>query len=418
MVPQSSSHVPPGYRHRLLEERLEAYRAHFPVVAVLGARQVGKSTLVQHVVEPDQIKTIVFDPVQDVGGAREDPELFLQNHPPPLFLDELQYAPELTAALKRRVDAHPGAGQYIVSGSQNLMVLRGLAESLAGRVGILQLSPLSYAELSERIERDPLRDWLRDQQVPTADLRPPPPWLPAIWRGGYPGLLTLPDDLVQASLGSYVQTYIERDIRAVANVGDLQLFSRFFGLLAAHTACEINHSELGRELGVDRKTVKHWLSIAESTYQWLEVPAFTRNPVKRVVGKNKGYMTDTGLICLHQRIPEADMLPRHPLYGQLVETWVVMDIVKRIQAWPTRPGLWHFRTYGGAEVDLILEYAGRFYPIEIKAKSQPTRADGRGITAFRDTFPKLDIAPGLIICAVAEPRQLAEDLFALPWWLL
>jgi predicted AAA+ superfamily ATPase len=406
------------YQPRFIEKRLVELWSHFPIVAVLGARQVGKSTLVRHVLDK-KIKTVVFDPVQDVGGARHDPDLFLQNNPPPLFLDEIQYAPELPAALKRRVDAYPSVGQYIISGSQNLMVLRGISESLAGRVAILNLPPMGYAELQHQSEAgDTLSQWVRGQNPVASAKTPPPPWPPAVWRGGYPGLLALPDNLVQTYLDSYVRTYIERDIRTVSAVGDLQHFGRFFGLLAAHTACEVNPSELGRELGIDRKTAKHWLSIAEATYQWVEIAAFTRNPAKRVSGKNKGFMTDTGLICLHQRIPDPDMIPNHPLYGRLIETWVVMEIFKRIQVWPTRPALWHFHAHGGAEVDLILEWGGRLFPIEIKAKTHPARADARGITAFRAAYPALDIAPGLIVSAVAEPERLAPDLFAIPWWIL
>ena len=380
---------------------------------------MGKSTLVRHVLA-GKIKTVVFDPVQDVGGARQDPDLFLQNHPPPLFLDEIQYAPELPAALKRRVDAYPAVGQYLISGSQNLMVLRGISESLAGRVAILNLPPMGYAELRHQaVSDDLLARWVRGQEPMTSvPATPPPAWPPVVWRGGYPGLITLPDNLAQTYLDSYVRTYLERDIRTVSAVGDLQLFGRFFGLLAAHTAGEVNPTELGRELGIDRKTAKHWLSIAEATYQWVEIAAFTRNPIKGISGKNKGFMTDTGLVCLHQRIPEPDLIPNHPLYGRLIETWVVMEILKRIQIWPTRPGLWHFRSHGGAEVDLILEWGGRLFPIEIKAKTHPRRADARGITAFRAAYPKLDIAPGLIVSAVAEPERLASDLFAIPWWTL
>lgn len=412
----SSSH-PRHYHTRLAEGRLRELWSHFPVVAVLGARQVGKTTLIQHVLGPE-IKTIVFDPTQDVGGAREDPELFLQNHPPPLFLDEIQYAPELTAAIKRWVDARPQSGQYVISGSQNLMVLGGLAESLAGRVAILDLPPMAGAELHHRSGDDLLARWVRGREPGGEASFPPPAWSPALWRGGYPGLIALPDSLVQTALESYVRTYIERDVRTLAAVGDLQLFGRFFGLLAAYTACEVNASQLGRDLGIDRKTAIRWLSVAEAMYQWLEVPAFTRNPVKRISGKNKGYLTDTGLVCFHQRIPDPDQIPRHPLYGRLVETWVVMEIVKRSQVWPTRPALWHYRSHGGAEVDLILEWGGRLFPVEIKAKSHPARADGRGITAFRNAHPELDIAPGLIVCAVPEPQRLAPDLYAIPWWML
>lgn len=412
--------TPVPYHVRLVEHRLHDLWNHFQTVAILGARQVGKSTLVKHAVG-NALKTIVFDPVHDVGNARRDPDLFLQNNPPPLFLDEVQYAPELLASIKRHVDRNPAVGQYILSGSQNLMVLKGISESLAGRVALLHLPPMAYAELEQSDpSNDFLMSWLDGKGPPaTAGTKSTPPaWAPVLWRGGYPRLLALPDTMVQSYLESYVRTYVERDIRTVAAVGDLQLFGRFFGLLAAQTGCEVNPSELGRELGLDRKTVKHWIGIAEATYQWFEVPAFSRNPVKRVSGKSKGYMTDTGLVCFHQRIPIPDLIPSHPLHGRLVETWVVMEIMKRVQCWQARPGFWHYRAHTGAEVDLILEWGGKLFPVEIKATTHPSRDDARGITAFRATHPELDIAPGLIICAVTEPQRLAPDLHAVPWWIL
>ena len=172
------------YRARYIESRLREFWKHFPIVAVLGARQVGKSRLVQEVLGK-RVKTIVFDPVQDVGGARQDPDLFLQNHPAPLFLDEVQYAPELLPALKRRVDERPGAGRYILSGSQNLMVLRSIAESLAGRVAILNLPPMGYAELRGQAASatDNLARWVRGKGFADTT-EPPPAWSPALWRGG------------------------------------------------------------------------------------------------------------------------------------------------------------------------------------------------------------------------------------------
>jgi len=404
------------YFPRILEQRLRSLWKHFPTVAVLGARQVGKSTLVGHLF--DDMRTFVFDPVQDVGNARADPDMFLQNNPPPLFLDEVQYAPGLLAAIKRRVDRSGAAGQYMLSGSQNLMVLRSVSESLAGRVAILDLAPMSYAEQQERThEGDSLHQWLHEGSLPTLG-GSAPPWWTAIWRGGYPGLIGLPDELVQPYFESYVRTYIERDIRTVAAVHDLQLFSRFFGLLAGHTSCEVNASELGRALGIDRKTAGNWLSVAEATYQWIEIPAFGRNPAKRVTGKQKGYATDTGLVCYHQRIPESDFIPSHPLHGRLVETWVVNEIMKRTRTWSTCPSFWHYRAHTGAEVDLILDWGGRLFPIEIKVKSHPARSDARGMAAFRKAHPRLDIAPGLLVCAIETPAKLADDLFALPWWML
>lgn len=299
-------------------------------------------------------------------------------------------------------------------------MVRGIAESLAGRVAILELPPMGFRELTHSTDRlSFLEEWVQTRgQSAQLPPREPPAWFPLIWRGGYPSLLDLPDALVQNQRHSYMQTYIERDIRTVAGVGDLQLFGRFFALLSAYSAYLLNPAELGRELGIDRKTAIAWKSIGTATYQWIEVPAFTRNATKRVAGKHKGYLNDTGLICYHQRITSPDTIAGHPLQGQLIETWTVMEILKTMQAWSTRPNIYHYRSHGGAEVDLILELDGWLFPIEIKSKSRPTRHDTRGIQSFRTSFPQERVAPGLIVCAVEEPEWINEEALAIPWWSL
>jgi predicted AAA+ superfamily ATPase len=403
----------------LIEGRFQLYREHFPVVAVLGARQVGKSTLVNQMLGSD-IRRAVFDPVQDVGNAREDPDFFLQNYPPPLFLDEIQYAPELLPAIKRRVDTMEGYGHYVLSGSQNLAILRTISESLAGRVGILNLLPMAQCEVSEELERPFLRDWVLERDVSHyLDLQKPSrPVYPAIWRGGHPRLLDFDDSMVFSYFESYMQTYIERDIRLAADIGSLQTFGAFIRLLAAHTASEINHNQLGRELGIDRKTAVRWYEITEATYQWLTVPAYTRNPTKRILSKGKGYLMDTGFACYLQRITSYEGIAGHPVQGQLFETFVVTEIKKTFQAWDFAPNLYHYRTYAGAEVDLILELNGTLFPIEIKSKSHPSRRDVRGFASFRECFPHQRIGKGLLICAIENPAYIADDVLAVPWWFL
>ena len=361
------------YYPRLIEPFLRQLFSHYSIVAVLGARQVGKSTLVSHLFD-EPLRTVVFDPAEDIGQARQDPDFFLQNNPSPLFLDEIQYAPELLSALKRKVDRDSKKGQYIISGSQNLAVVKNISESLAGRVAIIELMSMSFRELKQRLDHPSfLGKWIESGgQVAEVDsLDTPPAWYASIWRGGYPGLLELPDELVQNFRQSYIQTYVERDIRSVASVGDLHLFGRFFALLAAYSAREINPAEIGRELGIDRKTAISWKGIAEATYQWTEVPAFTRNATKRVASKRKGYFTDTGFICYHQRLASPNAIAGHPLQGQLIETWTAMEIFKAVQSWSTQPNFYHYRSHGGAEVDLVLEQDGLLFPVEIKSKAFP-----------------------------------------------
>jgi predicted AAA+ superfamily ATPase len=407
------------YHARLAEGRLRQYLQFFPVVAVLGARQVGKTTLVQELLG-DRFKTVTFDPVQDIGNARSDPDLFLQNNPSPLFLDEIQYAPELLSAIKRRVDRSDETGQYVISGSQNLSVLKDVSESLAGRLGILNLLPMSQREIHTSIEVDFMREWMTSTDVHDTFLgaRESQPAFPAIFKGGYPKLLEFPEEMVFAYFESYMQTYIERDVRKVADIGNLQTFGAFIRLLAAHTGQEINQNQLGRELGVDRKTAVAWTEIAQATFQWLTIPAYTRNPIKRILGKGKGIYMDTGFACYLQHISSPDAIAGHPMQGRLFETFVILEILKSFQEWSSKPKLYHFRTYAGAEVDLILELNGKLYPIEIKCKTNPGLKDCRGFLSFQECFPTESVMPGLVICAIDRPSRLNESIWAVPWWLI
>lgn len=407
------------YKHRLIEKKLAELFQYYPVVAVLGARQVGKSTLVEHLFK-DTLSTVVFDPVVDVGNARQDPDFFLQNTVIPVFLDEIQYAPELLASIKRRVDTERQNSLFILSGSQNLSVLREISESLAGRVAIVHLWPMCRKEINEVHGTNFLEQWITGGKISLSSLHKSKsgPVYPQIWRGGYPKIMTLPDHLVPGYWQSYMQTYIERDVRTVANIGSLQSFGKFIGLLAALTAQEINYNQIGRELGVDRKTALAWMEIAEATYQWISIPAFSRNPIKKIAGKRKGIFTDTGFACFLQKISAPEVIGSHPMQGRLFETFVFMEIIKNLQQIPMVPHIYHFRSYSGAEVDLILEINGTLFPIEIKAKSNPNRKDIRGFAALRDCFPNERIHDGLLICSVEEPHKLSDDVLAVPWSLI
>ena len=285
------------YKPRLIEERLIDLFRYYPVVAVLGARQVGKTTLVQNLFAA-QVESFVFDPVIDIENARLDPEFFLQNHPPPVFLDEIQYAPELLGPIKRQVDRLQQKGLYVLSGSQHLSVMRDISDSLAGRVGIAHLYPMTRRELAGLRKGLFLENWVQgktvfDDEEPGQELL-----YPLVWRGGYPALVDFPASMVAGYWQSYLQTYIERDVRSVANIGSLQTFGKFIQLVAALSAQEINYGHLGRELGVDRKTAQSWLETIQSTFLWFSIPAFSRNPVKRIAGRAKGYFTDTGFIAI------------------------------------------------------------------------------------------------------------------------
>jgi len=409
------------YRHRILTARLERLFATFPVVVLTGARQVGKSTLLAHTLGRT-LDTVVFDPVADVGNARQDPELFLRNHPAPIILDEIQYAPELIPVIKRLVDQDRRPGRYLLTGSQQWGVLRSVAESLAGRAVFLDLEGFSLAEAVAAGDNDNalwLGRWLAGaesffragvQRFVTGITL-----YEQIWRGFLPEAQTIPLDTVPDYYAAYQRTSVERDARLLADVSDWRLFGRFVQLVAAMTAQEINASQLGRELGLTPQTARRWLDILLATFQWHEVPAFAGNALKRFSGKAKGYIADTGLACAAQAISTPRAIGGHPLWGRLFETACVAEIRKQCSFMSPPPKLFHWRAYSGAEVDIILEYDGVLYPLEIKAASRVSRRDASGISAFRQQHPNRRIAPGLILAPLEKALQVTEQDYALPW---
>ena len=406
------------FKPRIITDKLRKLASTFPSVVMTGARQVGKSTLLQHVF-PD-LESIVFDPVIDVGNARQDPELFLDNHRPPIILDEIQYAPELVPVIKRRLDKDRQAGQYIMTGSQQWQVLKSIAESLAGRTVFLAIEGFSLSETTqETTDSHWLQRWLdapdHFQEVPNPRLSVARTLYEQLWRGWLPEADQLSLDVIPDFYQAYLQTYIERDVRQVADVADWQQFGRFIQLVAALTAQEINFSQLGRELGITSQTAQRWLATLRATFQWYEIPSYHGNTIKRVSGKPKGYVADTGLACSLQRLSSAQTLAGHPATGALFETAVVAEIRKLSNIMATPPMLYHWRSHGGAEVDLILERDGIFFPIEIKMTANPARRHASGLSAFRKTYAQLTIAPGLVIAPCRRFEQIAEQDFALPW---
>ncbi len=408
------------YIPRTLTSKLERLFSVFPVVVITGARQVGKSTLLAHTLGKNKnTDTVVFDPVLDVGNARQDPELFLNNRRPPLILDEIQYAPELVPVIKRRIDQDRSPGQYILTGSQQWGVLRSVAESLAGRAVFLDLEAFSLAEAANMSDGTWLQNWLADPvrffHKGVQRLKLKHTLYEQLWRGFLPEAQFLPLDTIPDFHTAYQRTYIERDVRLLADISDWQLFGRFLRLVAALTAQEINFSQLGRELGLTPQTTKRWLDILQATFQWYEVPPFSGNAIKKVSNKPKGYIGDTGLACAAQAISTPQTIGGHPLWGHLFETACVAEIRKQCSLMSPRPQMYHWRAYSGAEVDIVLEYDGKLFPVEIKASSHPSRRDTMGIQAYRKRYPRLHVAEGLVLAPIKQALQLSENDYAMPW---
>ena len=236
-----------------------------------------------------------------------------------------------------------------------------------------------------------------------------------LWRGFLPEAKFLPLDLMTDFHASYQRTYIERDVRLLSDISDLQQFSRFVRLSAALAGQEVNYSQIGRDIGITPQTAKRWLNVLIQAFEWFEVPAYSNNVIKKVSDKPKGYFADTGQICYSQMISSHQALPSHPLWGHVFENAVVSEIRKLAMLMPTPPRLYHWRVYSGAECDLILERDGKFFPIEIKAKTQITRNDARGFKSFRENYPTLNVQKGLIIAPVDKMSAITEDDYVMPW---
>lgn len=415
-----------NYHHRIIEKKLLQLKDHFPAIIVTGARQSGKSTLLNNLFGKIA-EHIIFDPVTDVYGARRDPEFFLQQQKTPVILDEVQYAPELLAIIKKKIDQDRTPGQYFLTGSQNLSLIKNISESMAGRAAMVDLDTMTLGERQARdfsrqgswIEKvlDRGKDLLAlDDLIDSSDPQGQGGLFEMLWRGGYPGILELPNDLIGDFFRSYIRTYVERDIRVLAEISDQQTFSRFFHIVGALTAQEVNHSHLGREVGVTPQTAARWLDIFKATYQWMEIPAYHGNLLKRLSNKGKGYITDTGMACFLARVSSAQALSTQPILGAIFETHVVLEIYKILSACSSSVHLYHWRAHSGAEVDLVIERDGLLWPVEIKCKSKIHASDVRGISLFRQAYGP-QCAIGIVIASVEKPYYFSKDILVLPYGL-
>lgn len=403
------------YFSRLIENKILKLSAYFKVLLIVGARQVGKSTILKHLYP--NCANYVFDPVTDHWNARHDPNLFLQNLKPPIILDEIQYSAEILPGLKRLVDSYETKGLFFLTGSQNFSMLKHASESLAGRVSIIELKGLTPYE---RTQNTP---WLQ-QLLESPDmlfqtffgcLKLKNTLYELILQGGLPETALMPFDILGNYHSSYIRTYLERDIRLLENIRDLSDFERFIALMSALTAQEVNYTHLGRELGISPLTARRWLDALEHGYQWLSIPGFYKNTIKRISQKPKGHFSDTGIACHLIGITSAESLAKHPMLGNLFESYCINMIDAMNQGLDHPAKMYHFRTQNGAEVDLILERDGCCIPIEIKCKTQITSRDTRGILSFMDTYPDISVPLGIILYAGTECYFVHNKILVMPW---
>lgn len=400
------------YHPRTLEPALCRAVAEFPAVVLTGPRQSGKTTLLRHCLGATH-RYVSLEPPDVRAAAGADPRGFLDLWPAPVIFDEIQYAPALLPYLKENIDAERGtAGRFVLSGSQNLLLLEQVTETLAGRAAILQLMPLSNHERSGRAAALPV--WARPTAVPDWPLRPPADFWRDAQRGGYPEVALDVGRDAALWLGSFVQTYLERDVRSLRQVGDLTQFQLFLRTLASRSGQLLNLTDLGRDLGLVTNTVKAWLSVLEATFQVIVLRPYHANIGKRLVKTPRIYFTDTGLLCHLAGIPNADLARSGPLAGAIAETAVVVEVAKAFWHRGGQPRLGFWRTATGDEVDLLVETPTGLLPIEVKAAATPGAQMARGIHRFREQVA--NVRPeGYVVHPGDTLLPLGQGVLALPF---
>lgn len=374
---------------------LQAALAQFPVVVLTGARQVGKTTLARWLL-PDA-SYVTLDLPAEAEGARLSPEQFLGALAEPAILDEIQYAPDLFRHLKIAVDRDRRPGRFLVTGSQTLSLMAGVSESLAGRVAVFALPPLSI-----------------DEAVPHASLADTDGFL---WRSGYPELWQRPELDRALWLASYVATYLERDVRQVLNVGDLRDFDRFLRAAALRAGQLLSYADLARDAGVAPNTAKRWISVLEATQQVFLLEPWHRQRTKRLIKAPKLYFTDTGLLVFLQGFRRREDLSAHALWGAVWENLAVSEVRKRLLASGHPPALWFWRTAHGEEVDLLVELGPQhFVAIECKASERVEPSALKGFRALAAEYGEDTLAAARIACRneTAYPLEGMRDARALP----
>lgn len=370
-----------NYLNRSLEPVLQRAAAEFPAVVLTGPRQSGKTTLLKHLFGNDYGYLSLELP--DIrAAAEEDPRSFLARFPPPVIYDEVQFAPGLLPYIKERIDEdRDRTGQFLLSGSQNLLLNEKITESLPGRAAILHLLPMSRREACGNVHA-PLV-WEADTGTGTGQPLSPRELWSGFLRGGYPELVASPRRDLHLWHSSYIQTYLERDVRSLRQVGDLGRFRSFLRAVAARTGQLLNLSDISRDLGVAVNTAKAWLSILEATYQVFIVRPYFANIGKRLVKSPRVYFTDLGTLCHLTGLKDPDHAASGPLAGPLMEAAVLGEIIKTVSHRGERPEVYFWRTAGGAEVDFVVEAGTRIIPIEVKTTATPRPRMVRGIRALR-----------------------------------
>lgn len=415
------------YIHRAIEDIVKESANNFKAVLVTGARQTGKSTLLKHLYPG--IKEISFDDPFAEEQAKNNPDMFMMLNEPPVFLDEIQYVPSLFRYIKMSCDKSNDKGLFFLSGSQPFKLMDMVSDSLAGRIAIIEMTPLSLREIMNDEFKTPFLPTLEYIQERNISVKKPDNIWKIIHRGGYPEIQDQNMDW-NMYFSSYIKTYLERDVRELAAVQDLDAFRRFMVACAARTGQMLNYANIAEEVGKDANTIKNWVSILEASGIVYILEPFANSALKRVIKTPKMYFRDTGLVAYLTRWLTPDTLANGAMRGEIFETFVISEILKSY----SNRGLnykYFVSYYRGkdkirkkkngdivqeeAEIDFIIEENGILYPLEIKLNANVT-ADMTAAFRVLDDLPEKKRGMGAVVCMCSMPGMLRENVLQIPCW--
>ena len=405
------------YIARNLEKVVLEVTKEYPVVLVTGPRQVGKTTMLQKLMEGTDRNYVSLDDLNERNLAKTDPEMFLQLHKPPILIDEVQYAPELFVYIKIHVDKYHNAGDFWLTGSQVFKRMSGIQESLAGRVAVLSLTSLSQAEICggemQPFTLDIEELSARRKERTEADTGV---IFDRIFRGSMPAIVSEKNSNSQIFYSSYLTTYIERDVRELSDAIDSLTFLHFITAVAARCGQILNIAEISRDADINQKQAKNWLGVLETLGLIFYLHPYSNNMLKRLVKTPKLYFYDTGLVCYLTKWSSAETLQSGAMNGAILENYVVAEIRKTYLNCGKDPYMYYYRDKDAREIDIILEHDGVLNPIEIKKSANPG-------SELIKVFKLLDKSSakrskGAVVCMKPELSAIDRENYIIPVWMI
>ena len=404
------------YITRHMEKPVMELNEQYPVLLLTGPRQVGKTTMLEHLIEVEGKgrKKVSLDDLTLRELAKTDPKMFFQLYQPPLLIDEVQYAPELFPYIKIMVDERHQPGDFWLTGSQLFKMMEGVQESLAGRVALHHLSPLSQSEIMKRPPEPPfsLELPLLSERQNGRQMLNTPEVFQHIHQGGMPALVTGTYSNASIFYSSYIDTYMERDVRRLSNDIDSLKFLRFLRSVAARTSQQVNYKGIADDAEIDQTTAKNWLHVLEALGIIFLLEPYSNNVLKRTVSTPKLYFYDSGIVCYLTRWSSPETAMEGAMSGALLENYTVAEIIKTYQNAGQEPFLYYYRDKDAREIDLILERDGKLFPIEIKKMASPPKK----LTKVFDLIDKspLQRGTGAILCMADQLGAFDQNNLIVP----